>query len=96
MTSSPATEAAASLFADLVAHGVRDVVLSPGSRSQALALAAATFARSDAAGDGRCSVTEKTTADAVLRARLLSEQVPVLLALGLPETTGVIVEGVAP
>lgn len=37
-------EAAASLLADLVAHGVRDVVLSPGSRSQALALAAATFA----------------------------------------------------
>ncbi|MFS0895476.1 2-succinyl-5-enolpyruvyl-6-hydroxy-3-cyclohexene-1-carboxylic-acid synthase [Microbacterium sp. 179-I 3D3 NHS] len=40
MTSSPATDAAASLLADLVAHGVRDVVLSPGSRSQALALAA--------------------------------------------------------
>ena len=40
MTSSPATDAAASLIADLVAHGVRDVVLSPGSRSQALALAA--------------------------------------------------------
>lgn len=41
MTSSPATDAAASLFAELVANGVRDVVLSPGSRSQALALAAA-------------------------------------------------------
>jgi len=40
VTSSPATDAAASLLADLVAHGVRDVVLSPGSRSQALALAA--------------------------------------------------------
>ncbi|KNY06515.1 2-succinyl-5-enolpyruvyl-6-hydroxy-3-cyclohexene-1-carboxylic-acid synthase [Microbacterium sp. GCS4] len=33
-------DAAASLFAELVAHGVREVVLSPGSRSQALALAA--------------------------------------------------------
>ncbi|MFD6815526.1 2-succinyl-5-enolpyruvyl-6-hydroxy-3-cyclohexene-1-carboxylic-acid synthase [Microbacterium sp. NPDC060132] len=41
MTSSPASDAAASLFAELVANGVRDVVLSPGSRSQALALAAA-------------------------------------------------------
>ncbi|MFB8187964.1 2-succinyl-5-enolpyruvyl-6-hydroxy-3-cyclohexene-1-carboxylic-acid synthase [Microbacterium sp. NPDC055988] len=37
-------DAAASLLADLVAHGVRDIVLSPGSRSQALALAAARFA----------------------------------------------------
>lgn len=44
MTSSPATDAAASLIADLVAHGVRDIVLSPGSRSQALALAAVRFA----------------------------------------------------
>ncbi|MFF3027271.1 2-succinyl-5-enolpyruvyl-6-hydroxy-3-cyclohexene-1-carboxylic-acid synthase [Microbacterium sp. NPDC057944] len=40
MTSSPATDAAASLISDLIAHGVRDLVLSPGSRSQALALAA--------------------------------------------------------
>ena len=40
MTPSPATDAAASLVADLIAHGVRDAVLSPGSRSQALALAA--------------------------------------------------------
>lgn len=45
MTASPATDAAASLIASLVAHGVRDVVLSPGSRSQALALAATHFAR---------------------------------------------------
>lgn len=44
MTSSPASDAAASLLADLVAHGVRDVVLSPGSRSQALALAAVRLA----------------------------------------------------
>ena len=48
MTSSPATDAAASLIADLVAHGVRDIVLSPGSRSQALALAAVRFASVDA------------------------------------------------
>ena len=45
MTASPATDAAASLIASLIAHGVRDVVLSPGSRSQALALAATHFAR---------------------------------------------------
>lgn len=40
MTASPATDAAAALLSGLVAHGVRDLVLSPGSRSQALALAA--------------------------------------------------------
>ncbi|MCC2028005.1 2-succinyl-5-enolpyruvyl-6-hydroxy-3-cyclohexene-1-carboxylic-acid synthase [Microbacterium sp. YMB-B2] len=45
MTSSPAADAAASLLAELVAHGVRDVVISPGSRSQALALAATHLAR---------------------------------------------------
>ncbi|MBO0980399.1 2-succinyl-5-enolpyruvyl-6-hydroxy-3-cyclohexene-1-carboxylic-acid synthase [Microbacterium sp. SD291] len=45
MTASPATDAAASLIADLVTHGVRDLVLSPGSRSQALALAAVRAAR---------------------------------------------------
>ena len=44
MTASPATDAAASLIASLIAHGVRDVVLAPGSRSQALALAATHFA----------------------------------------------------
>lgn len=40
MTASPASDAAASLIAELIGHGVRDLVLSPGSRSQALALAA--------------------------------------------------------
>ncbi|WP_345803430.1 2-succinyl-5-enolpyruvyl-6-hydroxy-3-cyclohexene-1-carboxylic-acid synthase [Microbacterium sp. AZCO] len=38
---SPATDAAAALFGALVEQGVRHVVLSPGSRSQALALVAA-------------------------------------------------------
>ncbi|MGP6205345.1 2-succinyl-5-enolpyruvyl-6-hydroxy-3-cyclohexene-1-carboxylic-acid synthase [Microbacterium sp. F2] len=38
---SPATDAAAALLDQLISLGVRDVVLSPGSRSQALALAAA-------------------------------------------------------
>jgi 2-succinyl-5-enolpyruvyl-6-hydroxy-3-cyclohexene-1-carboxylate synthase len=42
---SPAGAAAAALLAGLVAAGVADVVLSPGSRSQGLALAAAAFAR---------------------------------------------------
>jgi 2-succinyl-5-enolpyruvyl-6-hydroxy-3-cyclohexene-1-carboxylate synthase len=43
--SSPATEFAVALLAGFVRAGVRDVVLSPGSRSQALALAAAEFER---------------------------------------------------
>jgi 2-succinyl-5-enolpyruvyl-6-hydroxy-3-cyclohexene-1-carboxylate synthase len=38
--SSPASDFAAALLASFVALGVRDVVVSPGSRSQALALAA--------------------------------------------------------
>ncbi|MFE6736290.1 thiamine pyrophosphate-binding protein [Microbacterium sp. NPDC057650] len=45
MTTSPASEAAADLLAELIAHGVRDLVLSPGSRSQALALAATALDR---------------------------------------------------
>ncbi|MGX1792774.1 2-succinyl-5-enolpyruvyl-6-hydroxy-3-cyclohexene-1-carboxylate synthase [Microbacterium sp. NPDC055312] len=48
MTASPASDAAADLLAELIAHGVRDLVLSPGSRSQALALAATALARSGA------------------------------------------------
>ncbi|MET0813146.1 MAG: 2-succinyl-5-enolpyruvyl-6-hydroxy-3-cyclohexene-1-carboxylic-acid synthase [Microbacterium sp.] len=42
---SPATDAAAALLCGLVEHGVRHIVLSPGSRSQALALVAAEFER---------------------------------------------------
>ncbi|WP_295839843.1 2-succinyl-5-enolpyruvyl-6-hydroxy-3-cyclohexene-1-carboxylic-acid synthase [uncultured Microbacterium sp.] len=41
----PATDAAAALLAGLVARGVRHVVVSPGSRSQALALVAAALER---------------------------------------------------
>ena len=44
-TESPATDFAVALLDQFVALGVRDVVLSPGSRSQALALAAAEFER---------------------------------------------------
>lgn len=44
-TGSPASVVATALLAEFVRHGVRDVVLSPGSRSQALALAAAGFER---------------------------------------------------
>jgi 2-succinyl-5-enolpyruvyl-6-hydroxy-3-cyclohexene-1-carboxylate synthase len=43
---SPASDAAAALLDELVARGVRHVVVSPGSRSQALALAAAALERS--------------------------------------------------
>ncbi|WEO77717.1 2-succinyl-5-enolpyruvyl-6-hydroxy-3-cyclohexene-1-carboxylic-acid synthase [Cryobacterium sp. SO2] len=42
---SPATDFSVALLAEFVALGVRDIVLSPGSRSQALALAAAEFER---------------------------------------------------
>ncbi|OYX53257.1 MAG: 2-succinyl-5-enolpyruvyl-6-hydroxy-3-cyclohexene-1-carboxylate synthase, partial [Micrococcales bacterium 32-70-13] len=42
---SPAGAAAAALLEGLVRAGVTDLVLSPGSRSQGLALAAAAFAR---------------------------------------------------
>ncbi len=42
---SPATDAAAALFDRLVRRGVRHIVLSPGSRSQALALVAAELER---------------------------------------------------
>lgn len=42
---SPASEFATALLAELLGRGVRDVVLSPGSRSQALALAAASYER---------------------------------------------------
>jgi len=42
---SPASVFSTALLEGLVSHGVTDIVLSPGSRSQALALAAAAFAR---------------------------------------------------
>ena len=45
---SPAQRAATALVVGLIQHGVRDVVLSPGSRSQALALAVAAAARAGA------------------------------------------------
>jgi len=44
-SSSPATAFAVALLDEFVKLGVRDVVLSPGSRSQALALAAAEYER---------------------------------------------------
>lgn len=73
MTSSAATDAAASLIADLVSHGVRDLVLSPGSRSQALALAAV---RAAASGALRVHVR-------------IDERVAGFTALGLARETGV-------
>ncbi|WP_370297518.1 thiamine pyrophosphate-binding protein, partial [Cryobacterium sp. TMB3-12] len=42
---SPATDFSVALLAEFVSLGVRDIVLSPGSRSQALALAATEFER---------------------------------------------------
>ncbi|MDO9589663.1 MAG: thiamine pyrophosphate-binding protein, partial [Microcella sp.] len=47
-SASPASAAASALLTELVRRGVADIVLSPGSRSQALALAAAALARSGA------------------------------------------------
>ncbi|WP_431071010.1 2-succinyl-5-enolpyruvyl-6-hydroxy-3-cyclohexene-1-carboxylic-acid synthase [Microbacterium phyllosphaerae] len=73
MTASPATDAAASLIAELVAHGVRDLVLSPGSRSQALALAAV-----HAANQGHLRVHVR-----------IDERVAGFTALGLSRETGV-------
>lgn len=73
MTASAASDAAASLIAELVAHGVRDLVLSPGSRSQALALAAVHAANTDAL---RVHVR-------------IDERVAGFTALGLSRETGV-------
>nr|WP_314841083.1 2-succinyl-5-enolpyruvyl-6-hydroxy-3-cyclohexene-1-carboxylic-acid synthase [uncultured Microbacterium sp.] len=73
MTRSPATDAAASLIAELVANGVRDIVISPGSRSQALALAAV-----HAANDGHLRVHVR-----------IDERVAGFTALGLARETRV-------
>jgi len=73
VTASPAMDAAASLIADLIAHGVRDLVLSPGSRSQALALAAV-----HAANQGHLRVHVR-----------IDERVAGFTALGLSRETGV-------
>ena len=43
---SPATDFSVALLGEFIALGVRDIVLSPGARSQALALAAAEYERS--------------------------------------------------
>ncbi|TQO19506.1 2-succinyl-5-enolpyruvyl-6-hydroxy-3-cyclohexene-1-carboxylate synthase [Rhodoglobus vestalii] len=71
-TSSPATNFSVALLAEFVRLGVRDIVVSPGSRSQALALAAAEF---DKQGLLR------------LRVRI-DERVGAFLALGLAVETG--------
>jgi 2-succinyl-5-enolpyruvyl-6-hydroxy-3-cyclohexene-1-carboxylate synthase len=72
-TDSPATAFAVALLEEFVRLGVRDIVLGPGSRSQALALAAAEFER---LGLVR------------LRVRI-DERVGGFLALGLAVETGV-------
>jgi len=66
-TDSPATDFAVALLEEFVSLGVRDVVLSPGSRSQALSLAAAELERIGALR---------------LRVRI-DERVAAFLALGL-------------
>jgi len=71
-TESPATDFAVALLGGLIDQGVRDIVLSPGSRSQALALAAAEYER---LGLVR------------LRVRI-DERVAGFLALGLAVETG--------
>lgn len=45
MSASPAMDASAALLSELIALGLRHVIVSPGSRSQALALLAAEFER---------------------------------------------------
>lgn len=69
---SPATEFSVALLAEFVRVGVRDVVLSPGSRSQAIALAAADY---EAAGVIRLHVR-------------IDERVAGFLALGIAVETG--------
>lgn len=71
-TEAPATTAAVALLAEFVRLGVRDVVVSPGSRSQALALAAASL---EAAGRIRLHVR-------------IDERVGGFTALGLAVETG--------
>jgi 2-succinyl-5-enolpyruvyl-6-hydroxy-3-cyclohexene-1-carboxylate synthase len=70
---SPATDAAAALLGALIARGVEHVVLSPGSRSQALALVAADLER---AGLLRLHVR-------------IDERVAGFTALGIGRETGV-------
>ena len=69
---SPATDFSVALLAEFVRVGVRDVVLSPGSRSQAIALAAAEY---EAAGVIRLHVR-------------IDERVAGFLALGLALESG--------
>ncbi|KZE43249.1 2-succinyl-5-enolpyruvyl-6-hydroxy-3-cyclohexene-1-carboxylic-acid synthase [Microbacterium sp. T32] len=69
----PATDAAAALLAGLVSRGVRHLVVSPGSRSQALALVAAELER---AGLVRLHVR-------------IDERVAGFTALGIGRETGV-------
>ena len=71
--SAPATDAASALLAGLVARGVRHIVVSPGSRSQALALVAADLER---AGLVRVHVR-------------IDERVAGFTALGIGRETGV-------
>lgn len=72
MVEAPATAFSVALLGEFIALGVRDVVLSPGSRSQALALAAAEYER---AGHIR------------LRVRI-DERVSGFLALGIAAESG--------
>ncbi|HET8928103.1 MAG TPA: 2-succinyl-5-enolpyruvyl-6-hydroxy-3-cyclohexene-1-carboxylic-acid synthase [Microbacterium sp.] len=70
---SPATDAAAALLDELVRRGVEDLVVSPGSRSQSLALVAAAL---EAAGRVRLHVR-------------IDERVAGFTALGIARETGV-------
>jgi 2-succinyl-5-enolpyruvyl-6-hydroxy-3-cyclohexene-1-carboxylate synthase len=72
VTGNPATDFSVAILGELVRRGVRDVVVCPGSRSQALALAAAAF---DRAGLVRLSVR-------------IDERAAGFLALGLAVETG--------
>ncbi|SEB47564.1 2-succinyl-5-enolpyruvyl-6-hydroxy-3-cyclohexene-1-carboxylate synthase [Paramicrobacterium humi] len=70
---SPATAASLALLSELTARGLRDVVVSPGSRSQALALAAAAL----------------ETAGALTVHVRIDERSAAFFALGLAVETGV-------
>jgi 2-succinyl-5-enolpyruvyl-6-hydroxy-3-cyclohexene-1-carboxylate synthase len=72
LTGNPATDYSAALLSAFVRHGVRDLVVSPGSRSQALALVAAELEHS-----GRVRLHVR-----------IDERVGGFLALGLARETG--------
>ncbi len=79
----PSTTFAFSLLASLVRHGVRDIVVAPGARSQALALAAEQLSRIGVSG----SQSDSSVGEQVRLHVRIDERVAGFLALGLSVET---------